>query len=898
MIGQDPFVAETSQSVSIPTEVIGMDFSFANGLNTSASSPASDCGLSDSSVQEALKSPIFQNDVSGTQYVDAFQRANFYQQTNSSGLNPNYHVLLTGSNPINESITVASSAGTAASTTCGSNVSVEGGVDIGALGSFLENTLIPALASSGVSPSTFPVFLMYNTLLCDASGCGIGGFHGSYATSSGQTQTFVVADYQLNGAVSASAAHDSSLLSHEVGEWIDDPAGDNPVPTWGHVGQDSNICQNNLEPGDPLSGAPLVSIAAGPTTYHVQDLTFASWFYRQVPSDGEGGLYSYYGNFTSPSDGSVCPQQPVSVTASPGSGQATVSWIEPSPSATPTLYDVLPYVNGVAQTNLATTFTLTGGSVPGLTTGTSYTFTVAAFLANTNGQCTLNSANYDCSVTSIPSSPITIGSHSLSTGVGPRWNVGHVEQIRSVGSETTLFLTQTLSNYFAQAGVYGCNLDPLSSPFESSCLTAPNDVSATTDTLDNYDHIEPIAGLSIGGADGQKQLCGAESTSFPVDFARSSEPPSSANGCSTMVGLGFAKDGVPAVDFPGAEGPGTAVGPTTPWFGVAGHVVGPVAAGWLPGDPVTCDQGAPNTSSNLLNRSSNPRVGILADSCSGVPFEDLDDNAGPGPSTAFNIWCNTGGSASGQITDWGQLTDLTASELPGQGTRIGVPITVVGVDPGSGTEFTFGQFANSSQTNGPCSGSSGNVDANAYLGPTPSNKAENETALVENNAAQLGEFAAADFPSSDTTQTADQAALIATSLYFMSNGVYNSNIHARVTSVSGGAQYAANKMLENEVIPTTTQSGTLMNNSFPTAKTLYNIYRTDTVRASTADFLDWICDSNSLFTKGIDMNTGKSYDSEITAAINTSYGFIRLTDTTAAPNNSCQMITAVANPNS
>jgi len=84
-----------------------------------------------------------------------------------------------------------------------------------------------------------------------------------------------------------------------------------------------------------------------------------------------------------------------------------------------------------------------------------------------------------------------------------------------------------------------------------------------------------------------------------------------------------------------------------------------------------------------------------------------------------------------------------------------------------------------------------------------------------------------------------------------------------------------------------------MQNTFPTARTLYNIYRTDTVRASTADFLNWICDSNSAFNKSNDLNTGQNYNNEITAAVQTTYGFIRLNTLTASPNNSCQLITAV-----
>jgi hypothetical protein len=124
--------------------------------------------------------------------------------------------------------------------------------------------------------------------------------------------------------------------------------------------------------------------------------------------------------------------------------------------------------------------------------------------------------------------------------------------------------------------------------------------------------------------------------------------------------------------------------------------------------------------------------------------------------------------------------------------------------------------------------------------------------------------------------------------------VYNTNQFAHSVTL-GSNSYIAQKLSENGSNPTTPN---LLNNTYPTARTLYNIYRTSTVRASTAGFLNWMCDSNTAFTKATDLNTGKNYDAEITGLINTSFGFIRLTTTTAAPNNSCQLITSVANANS
>jgi hypothetical protein len=464
----------------------------------------------------------------------------------------------------------------------------------------------------------------------------------------------------------------------------------------------------------------------------------------------------------------------------------------------------------------------------------------------------------------------------------PRWFVGKVETIRSAGSDTTFFMMQRISDLFMQAGLYGCTLSTTPTPDYSTCNTS-GDI-ATTDLTDNYDRVEVMTGIDqIGSGEGQKQLCGMDSSPFPVDFARSSKPPSSANGCSDMVGLGFAKDAVPAVDFSGAEGPGT---PTGSAFG--SQVVGPVAAGWLPGDAVNCDQGTGGA--NGVN------------GCSGTPFNNISnaDNGGGVDSTAWRLWCSTdttSGAPDSQITDWGQLTNLSAAanggtaQTVGNGAKIGIPVNIIGVNPSSGTEATFAHYADSGQTTSG-NDSCGNTNTNASL------LAGNQHIALENNAAQIGDFAAADFPASDSTRAADEAAEVATSLYFMSNGVYQSNSHSRTITLSNGTQYGAVKMEQNGLYPSLSASGNVMNNTYPTARSLYNIYRTSTVRASTADFLNWICDSNNVFQKGVDLSTGKNYDQEITTAIQTTYGFIRLTDATASPNNSCQLITSVAASNS
>ena len=91
--------------------------------------------------------------------------------------------------------------------------------------------------------------------------------------------------------------------------------------------------------------------------------------------------------------------------------------------------------------------------------------------------------------------------------------------------------------------------------------------------------------------------------------------------------------------------------------------------------------------------------------------------------------------------------------------------------------------------------------------------------------------------------------------------------------------YTVSLLNENGVSPSILHERT---NSYPTARTLFNIYRTDTVKAAFAGFENWLCGTNSDATgvaKGTDQVQGNNYDSEITTTINGTYGFSRLTDT-------------------
>jgi len=496
-----------------------------------------------------------------------------------------------------------------------------------------------------------------------------------------------------------------------------------------------------------------------------------------------------------------------------------------------------------------------------------------------------------------PASALTVPAYP-SIGAYPRWftandSVSNID--RAAGSDTTFYMMQQLSDDYNQAGLYGCTLVGSGSGENAFCDHttggAPNySDTTTTDTADNFDSSEELMGENdIGSGNGQQQLCGILPSPQKVDFSRSSKPIASNAGCSTLAEAGYAKDSVPVTDVqdinPAAFGAATgyegktftALNQTfTPPAFPSNGLIGPVAAGWLPGDPTNCvAQGS----------------GGSGPFCSGTPFNDVDGGTGTGASSvAYRLWCATD---STRITDWGQLTNLSAAnnggtaQTVGNGKPIGVPIRIIGVNKGSGTVATFNAFANSGVTGGGCSASPFNSNAASGQNPLSNDGyTGNLEIALENNASQIGDFAGANWPN----DPADQAVDIATSLYFEGYGYYNTIPNAGTVQIEPGtgtiptgvpAAYVVFLTNENGIVPSIANE---RSNNYPTARTLFNIWNTTAIRASAAGFLNWICDTNPVsggggsVTKGKDQLYGGNFDQDITNTIQ-QYGFSRLTDT-------------------
>lgn len=398
-------------------------------------------------------------------------------------------------------------------------------------------------------------------------------------------------------------------------------------------------------------------------------------------------------------------------------------------------------------------------------------------------------------------------------GVAPQFYNGNPGSlVRTAGSDTTYYMTQSLADLFNGAALYGCSVN---SPVAFPCPSGAN--TSTSDTADNWDRVEVSAGADlIGSGAGQNQLCGVVASPNPVDIARSSKP--NGNNCAQeTIAQGYAFDGVPAVDMtnvnPATYGPLTNT--STPWYGAVHtsanesaqngvdgctfttfpspscDLMGPVSKGWVPGNNVN----GPYTGTSFTNLNNN-------------------DNGGGAQSTAYRLYCATGGSgATAQITDWGSLTN--------GGTAVSIPVRIMGVNPSSGTVATFATFVNSGvATATECNSGAKDTNLNDATFVGSSTK---EIAL-ENNAAQIGDFLVSDYPN----DPADQAAELSTTLYFMSEGPIIANPNVRqVTIYSNGnpstgtpQSYGVNKMKLNNVSASTITEG---NKTFPTARALFQM---------------------------------------------------------------------------
>jgi len=532
------------------------------------------------------------------------------------------------------------------------------------------------------------------------------------------------------------------------------------------------------------------------------------------------------------------------------------------------------------------------------------------------------------------------------TPVPPHFYNGNVEGIRDTGSDTTIFMMQKIGDLYTGAGLYGCTLngsagqtlynssDPASATSNEEFYCQSGQNQSTTDVNDNWDRTEVTEGVDdVGSGAGQNQLCGALSTPLPVDFARSSKPAGSA--CSTMVETGYAKDAVEVVDYPIDANDSFGVAKEAPYNAINGGVIGDLTSGWLPGDPTSCTAAGTCTGTGLTDMDNTGSVDSVAyrlwcvQGGTGAAAQITDwgalTNLGPSlrvvnaslSSTSSTVTTphalpinysnptspvagvTVGDAVSGTGIPSGDTvasvgtssftlahdptssgtSDLTITipnTLPvGDGMAVGVPVELMGVNTASGTEATYTSFAQSGTSNTGCSS---NMDLNAMTDPNPATATGDNSGQhigLENNSAQMAQYAATD----EANDPASMAAEVNSMLYIEARGVFNTDPYAAAATI-GGQTFSGNVLEANGVSATVPN---MLSNKYPLARTLFNIYNSATIRASTGGFLNWICDSGVNFPKNVDNSTGSNFDTELTTIINGQFGFVRLSDTSEPP---------------
>jgi len=271
MVGADP---STNQGALIPTIVIPVKIVLSDGTTFDPLK-----GGPFSALARTITSPIFDKttnytqggvNLGSTQYIDAYQRGNFWSIVQN---NMNSHLLLGGATARltvlpTLTLNVPSGSGHLGHPFNGHPA---GEVDI----NYFDGQISTYMTQQPqIQPNTIPMFIVNDVYLTEG-GCCIGGYH-----SANGSQTYLMFDYvDFPGDFS----QDVSALSHEVGEWADDPL------TNGGNGSPCGILEN----GDPLEntknygGYPYM---LNGFTYNLQDLVFLRYF----GADPNGSVNSWW----------------------------------------------------------------------------------------------------------------------------------------------------------------------------------------------------------------------------------------------------------------------------------------------------------------------------------------------------------------------------------------------------------------------------------------------------------------------------------------------------------------------------------------------------------------------------------------------------------------------------
>lgn len=265
MVGTAP---STGISTTVQVEIIPIKIVITSKSGTTTNfNPAHVLSNGKSVVANTVQSPIFSRipftsggvNMGTTQYIDAFQRANFWKTVQS---HTGYHLLLGGPTVLPEQTLSPPTRDGKLGTVFGFTAGL---VDI----NWFDSQVHTLITNLGITPNTFPIFLTYDVYLTQNNSCCIGGYHSSTGSTSA-VQSYAQATYVDHVG---SFSQDVSALSHEVGEWADDPL---------VVNNGNNTPCGSLEVGDPLENNPNFGgfsyTGNNGFSYNLQDLVTLPYF--------------------------------------------------------------------------------------------------------------------------------------------------------------------------------------------------------------------------------------------------------------------------------------------------------------------------------------------------------------------------------------------------------------------------------------------------------------------------------------------------------------------------------------------------------------------------------------------------------------------------------------------
>jgi hypothetical protein len=180
------------------------------------------------------------------------------------------------------------------------------------------------------------------------------------------------------------------------------------------------------------------------------------------------GLYEYTGSTTFPTNSyngsnywvdvnfqpSTPPGAVTNVSATAGTGAASVTWTAPASGGPPTSYKITPYIGSTAQT--PTTITgappATNATINGLSGGTTYTFTVQPINPSGNGPVSANSNAVTPSSPTAPSAPTSVNAVGASSSALVSWTAANDGGSTITGSTVTPYIGTTAQTPVQVAG--------------------------------------------------------------------------------------------------------------------------------------------------------------------------------------------------------------------------------------------------------------------------------------------------------------------------------------------------------------------------------------------------------------------------------------------------------------